>query len=188
MTTLMIAGKELQVTPAREAYNGIRVKYVKLAMAAAYDFAENFENYFKNLEELHERCESIVGERYLKPGVEEAIQDLVGKKIIDIDEEAFFEEFLSQYLTWADDFSEIDNQYIEIGMATEERDAYRTARREGRGKWIGGGFGVEGALKGAATAGAINILTGAAHGVFNLAAKGVSAVGDAIKKDEIYKS
>lgn len=188
MTTLMFAGKELQVTPAREAYNGIRVKYVKLAMAAACDFAENFENYFKNLEELHERCESIVGERYLKPGVEEAIQDLVGKKIIDIDEDVFFEEFLSQRLTWEDDFSEVDNQYLEIVMATEERDAYRTARREGRGKWVGGGFGIEGALKGAATAGAINLLAGLVHGAVNIGAKGVSAVDDMIKKDKIYQS
>lgn len=52
---------------------------------------------------------------------------------------------------------------------------------------MGGGFGVSGAIQGSVTAGAANLATGAAHGLFNLAGKAVSSISDAMKKKKLFK-
>lgn len=72
-------------------------------------------------------------------------------------------------------------------MTEEEKDAYRTARRQGRAKWQGGGFGIGGTLKGAATAGALNIVSGAGHMVFNGLAKIGSSIAASSKMERIFK-
>ena len=64
-----------------------------------------------------------------------------------------------------------------ITIVVEERDAidgkeaseraYRSARKDGRGRVVGGGFGFSGAVKGMAAAGAINMTTGLFHGIAN---------------------
>lgn len=54
-------------------------------------------------------------------------------------------------------YSDLQEQYIAIVASEEELVAYQKARKAYRGSWQGGGFGLKGALKGAATAGALNI-------------------------------
>ncbi len=44
---------------------------------------------------------------------------------------------------------------------------YRNLRKDMRGRWQGGGFGLGGAIKGAITAGAMNMATGMAHSAVN---------------------
>lgn len=51
-------------------------------------------------------------------------------------------------------------------QAQEERD-YREYRKATRDRFVGGGFGISGALEGMAKAGAMNMATGAAHSIFN---------------------
>lgn len=58
-----------------------------------------------------------------------------------------------------------------IGDIIGDRDSAKELneyRKASRGKVVGGGFGVSGAVKGMATAGAINMTTGAVHSVVNL--------------------
>ena len=43
--------------------------------------------------------------------------------------------------------------------------SYRAAQRSGRSQWVGGGFGLKGALKGAMTAGMLNLGTNALRGI-----------------------
>lgn len=74
--------------------------------------------------------------------------------------ENFSEGYIEALMTIKEEFDAIDS-----GVAIDER--YRKARKESRGRWSGGGFGVGGALKGAATAGVMNMGTGAVHSVVN---------------------
>jgi hypothetical protein len=60
--------------------------------------------------------------------------------------------------------------------------AHRTARRKNRDKWVGYNASGQG------EAFAKNITSNIGHGVFNLAAAGLSAIGDSIKKNDIFKS
>lgn len=48
-----------------------------------------------------------------------------------------------------------------------QAEQYRDARKDSRFRVVGGGFGIGGAVQGMATAGAINLVTGMAHSVFN---------------------
>jgi TPR repeat protein len=121
----------------------------------------------------------------LLEAVEEAIRDLVAHGIYDVNV-AEFESYLSSFFSWDTDFAVIDEKYLAIVLKAEELDAYRTSRREGRGQWVGGGFGIGGAVKGAMQAGAMNLATGALHGTFNLMAKGMTAVGDSMKKTALF--
>lgn len=123
------------------------------------------------------------GFEFISQAILKAIDILIEYKIYDISYEVFLEEYYSKYYNWNDIFDSIDNKYLSIIKSTEELDEYRTSRRENRGKWIGGGFGLGGAVQ----AGALNILSGTAHGVFNLGAKLMSAVIDSSDKRKIFR-
>ncbi|CDS53403.1 hypothetical protein [Polaromonas sp. CG9_12] len=184
MSTFLLRENEIQISPERELYNTIRQKYQTLAEKAAQQFSDCYAVNFKNIDDVHEKCTAITMD-LLHPVIEEAIKDLIIQEIYDIDITEF-EEYFSDFFTWDKDFATIDEKYLSIVLKAEELDAYRAQRREGRGQWVGGGFGISGAVKGAMQAGAMNLATGAVHGTFNLLAKGVSAVGDAIKKSALY--
>ena len=62
----------------------------------------------------------------------------------------------------------IRNTKEKLDAAKNNDFAYREARKNHRGKFVGGGFGLSGAVKGMAMAGAANMATGAAHNVFNI--------------------
>lgn len=61
-------------------------------------------------------------------------------------------------------YTELEELYLEKELTKQER-AYR---KEMRGRWEGGGFGVGGAIKGAVTAGAMNAVEGGFHSAANL--------------------
>lgn len=184
MTKFVLDKNEIVVSPEREIYNTIRRKYQAFAETASSQFSESFANNFKNIDDVHEKCTDVLM-GFLRPVAEEAIHDLIAHKIFDVDVSEL-EEYFSPYFYWNDDFSEIDEQYMAIVLKAEELDAYRTERRENRGKWIGGGFGIGGAVQGAMQAGAANMVGAALHGSFNILAKGMSAVGDGMKKNALY--
>ena len=64
---------------------------------------------------------------------------------------------------------------------------YREFRKESRGRVVGGGFGLGGALKGMATAGAINAVTGMGHSVVNAVGNVGSSISASNSKRSIYK-
>lgn len=168
-------------------YNTARLKYEAISSKAQSDFIRSFHSYFSNIDEVHNNCSELATTKYFLPAIHEAIGDLIALGIYDMDSSFFCENYLSSHLTWEDDFQVIDDKYLEITLATEELDAYRAARREQRGRMIGGGLGLSGAIKGAAQAAAINAVTGIAHGTWNLGAKAISSISVSIKKDALFK-
>ena len=153
MTSLLLDKNAILVSPQREAYNKIRLKYQAFAEQAASQFADKYASNFKNIDDVHEKCTDVVM-GLLLPVVEEALKDLIAHGICDIDINQF-EVYLSQHFSWDSDFAIVDEKYLSIVLKTEELDNYRTQRREGRGQWVGGGFGIGGAVKGAMQAGAM---------------------------------
>lgn len=168
-------------------YNTTRLKYEALSRNAHSDFIENFNSCFSNIDDVHNNCSELSTTKYFLPAIHEAICDLIALGIHDIDLSFFCENYLSSHFTWEDDFQVIDDKYMELTLATGELDAYRVARREQRGRWMGGGLGLGGAIKGAAQAAAINVVTGIAHGTWNLGAKAISSISVSMKKDALFK-
>lgn len=127
------------------------------------------KNYFDELQ-------SLVEERVLSV----YFDMLPSYKIYDVSRESFFKRCLN--LDSADDaFGRVSNQYTDIVDQYEEEVEYRAERKDSRGRVIGGGFGVGGAIKGMATAGAMNAVTGAGHSIVN-------AVGNASSKSNMESS
>lgn len=188
MTTFTLDNYNVVTSQEQETYNSIRLKYEKLARSLESKFDREYSANFSDIDSLHENCSSIFYSQYLNEAIEQAIADLVTYNIFDVNESVFMDKYLSDHFTWGDDWEEIDKQYLEIVLNAKELDDYRASRREGRGKWVGGGFGLSGAVKGSLQAGAINLAAGAAHGAFNLAAKGFSMVGDTIKKEKLFNN
>lgn len=172
----------ITVSPERVEYNAIRLKYQKLAEKSTKDFSEKW---FKDMDDLHERASTVVFNAVM-PVVDVAISDLVARGIVDIDEKYFLENYLE--FSWEKDFEEIDEQYTQIVLNAEELDAYRTARRQSRSRFVGGGFGLEGAINGMAKAGAANLAIGALHGTFNLGAKAITSAVNAVKKSQLFNA
>lgn len=166
-------------------YNKLRGQFVRKAEEAADKFSIQYDQNIKNLDQLIEKASDLAIPCILD-SVDVAVQFLLSQKMYDVDSEHFIDTFYQPHDRWTAAFDVIADSYAEIVHSAEELDTYRTSRRQGRGQIVGGGFGVGGAVKGMAMAGAANLAIGAVHGAFNLAAKGISAVGDAVKKNSIF--
>ena len=177
MKTFKLFDREFTVTDEMEQYNVVRVKFDKLAESAAADYREIYDSYPK-LEKVLGDFDSQYG-RFMRNTIKEAITMLIENKIYDIDENRYF-SMMDEYgylLTADDAYSTIYEKYVEIEEGVESGQQYRSNRKASRGRVIGGGFGMSGAMKGMATAGALNMGAGALHSAGNL-------IGNAIDRSE----
>ena len=114
---------------------------------------------------------------------------LIRQKIYDIDANLFFQDFYrDDYFCWEEAFDSVQDQYMAIRLEQKQLDEYRTMRRKNRSRWVGWGVGIGGAIKGAAKAGAMNMASGALHGLFNAGAKVLSMADESLQKSSLYKS
>ena len=108
-------------------------------------------------------------------------------EIYDISKSAYDEHCLD--LSESDDaHSKIICQYNAIIEKQEAEEEYRAERKASRGRVSGGGFGVGGALKGMATAGAMNAISGAGHSIVNAIGNVGSSIDASSSKNALYKS
>lgn len=82
----------------------------------------------------------------------------------------------------------IQDQYKQIERTQAAQEEYRQARKDSRSRWQGGGFGLSGALKGAAEAGALNMVSGLGHSMVNAVGNAGSAAAAASSKQALFKS
>lgn len=112
--------------------------------------------------------------------------DFVINRTIARHVQTFAERYQSFAEPCAEAFNDVYDRYAEVVMDEEELNEYRKARREGRARWQGGGFGLAGALSGAVTAGALNLVMGAGHMVFNAIGRTFSSIATSFKLSKIY--
>lgn len=108
-------------------------------------------------------------------------------EIYDISEDSYDKECLS-LSSIRDAFDEIAEEYNAILDEQEAAMEYRAERKDARGRVVGGGFGVGGALKGMATAGAMNAVSGMGHGIVNAIGNAGSAIAASSAKSALYKN
>ncbi len=158
-------GKKFKVSEARKLL--IRIKNICDLMADGID--DDFEKEYKN------RVSSIEGtiknsyqiaEDVLRPRVKQLIDFYFSYRIYDITAEQICKEILDDG-SFENHRILIKERYDEIREIAAEEKEMREERKESRGRWEGGGFGMSNAIKGAAQAGALNMASGAAHSIFN---------------------
>lgn len=91
----------------------------------------------------------------------------------------------SPYTTARDNIKSGLSKIDDYEASEEQR---RAIRKESRTRIVGGGFGVSGAVKGMAVAGAINLGTGLAHGAFNMLGNMLTSMSASSDRDELYDS
>ncbi len=124
--------------------------------------------------------------------VEEYVNYWIEDGYYDLSPESFFKNYYlpkypNQQLQIQTAYDELEEKYSKIVLSQEQQEEYRRLRKANRGRWQGGGFGVGGALKGAATAGAMNMVTGIGHGVVNTIGNIGTSIATAGKKRKLYE-
>ena len=161
-----VLGKIFTVSEQRARYNMYRAVYSKMADELSEKYIKVYLKGIKDIDKIHEEGHQK-GLLCIFEAIKKSVDILVNNKIYDIDEEVFFNQYFSRYYTWDEAFDRVDDRYLRIVCSAEELREYREARKESRGRVVGGGFGVGGAIKGSLQAGAMNLATGAAYGLLN---------------------
>ena len=182
-----IAGKHIEYDIPFVNYYLIRKEFETLANKLLPQIIQDFPNKFKDLEDFIDKGRSWAGQ-YFKESVVLAVDILAAAKCYTLDIQSYFNDYFDT-TPFDSHFKNISNKLAEIYEAEEDRDRARAARTHAASNaWSGGGFGVSGALKGAATAGALNMAGGAISGTFNALGKVWSSANNSMKKDDILKS
>ena len=87
---------------------------------------------------------------------------------------------------WAKLFHELKKSYHQIEAAADAEIEYRAERKANRGRVIGGGFGLSGAIDGMLTAGAINAATGLLHSAVNGVGNAVTNIDRGVQKRQLF--
>ena len=161
--------------------NAIRKVFYQMAYDWHENIKNNFFNIFSDLDDLYKKSNGYA-DQVRQESISQAMKFLATHEIYDITEQQFYQYFMSHYDTWDEAFNIIASKYEAIVEKTENLHAYRTARRQNRDKWVGYN------ARGEGEAFAKNLTSNIGHGVFNLAAAGLNAIGDSIKKNDIFKS
>lgn len=176
-------GNKIVITDERERYNKLKVKYDRIAIQAEEEFRNIYEQENKNIEDVIENAFNQ-GNKI----IENAIMQSIDIDFRVISESDFVDRYYIPYLLdWQEAYNVICEKYMDIVLKESEKDAYRKYRKETRGRWQGGGFGIKGALTGAVQAGALNMASGAIHSTFNVAGKMVSGMMANRKKSKLFK-
>ncbi len=174
-----ILGHSLEIAEDKKRANDIWKEFSQISSLWESRINDEFSTLFRNLDEVYEGLDGLAVS-IADDAINKGLSFLTGAGVYEINEDVFFSEYMARYVTWDDDVSPVVNSFEAIVLETQELDAYRTARRENRRQWVG--FGDRAVIE----ADARNLNSNIAHGVFNMLAKGVTALGNQVRKDEIY--
>lgn len=168
-------------------YNKICLIYSDVAVASI----DNFEGNYKDLKDANEYREKINGiaSFYIEQAIEIMVDHLIKLGIYDVSFNRIAEKYGEFILEpWFAAYDAVEDEYLRLDMNEALVNEKRTERRRNRGRFIGGGFGLSGAAKGIAAAEALNMTTGAVHGLVNVVGGGITGLKNSIKADTIFRA
>ena len=187
MEKLNILGTVVEISDSLVEYNKVRKSFSEEAFSVSNSFRGKYTEY-GNYEVFIENFERDVL-ALLKRTATYCIKTLVDYYgVLEVDEERFFNDNGYVITPLADAINEINGKFDEVDDALHNNEAARGARKEGRGRYTGGGFGLGAAIEASAKAGALNMATGAAHSIFNSIGNGIDRMKASSRKKDIYNS
>ena len=163
--------------------------YLDLTSNSICQFEELYKKYGSAdamINKVTEDCGNLLREH-----IDIYIGKVVSAGCYDIDSELFLTNYLSKinsYFNVFEAYENIADQYNEIGKSQEEIRVYRELRKQSRSKFVGGGFGMSGAIKGAMGAGALNAVTGMGHSAVNLIGNIGTGIATSRQKRKLYEN
>lgn len=184
MRTLFILNRPVPISDSLEAYNKYHRRFRREADQAQARFYQLYQQN-TSLDDVIRNGPAQMRQS-VSNGIDACVKILIERNILSIDSKRFEERYPEIRDIWCEPYLKLYDRYAEIALNQEELDRYRVARRGNRARWSGGGFGLSGALKGAATAGALNLVSGAGHMVFNGMGKIASSLSASAEKSRIF--
>lgn len=181
---------KIEIAEDRLKYNEMRQLFNKLAIEAQSEFRKMYSQN-KDMDSVIRNVAEQGATIFISVLTKNVMPMIVGMGVYNIDEETFLKEYyftLNNNYTFDDAVFKLSDAYFEIVMDKATLDAYRVARRESRGRFVGGGFGVSGAAKGILLAGAGNMITGGLHRVANGVGGMISSIKTEGKKLKLFNN
>ena len=131
------------------------------------NFTASFENEISKIKKIETLISQtpVIAQKKIDRAIEYAIEVLVNNGIMDFDEETFKIRYSSTLYKNSDAYISLCQDYQKVKSAEEALKIEKEYQRASRSQWQGGGFGLSGAIKGAITAGALNIATNSVRGI-----------------------
>ena len=157
---------------------------------AGLDVSQQFEDWYAqcgNIQSVLDGYLQFAESAMEKLAFRPLFDQLAGYEIYDTSEETYWKCCIG--LEKSESALEaVERQYNAILKRQNAEKKYRTDRKAGRSRWSGGGFGMSGALKGAAQAASLNAVSGLGHSVFNAIGNAGSALSASMDKSALYKN
>lgn len=183
--TFSYHGITFTVASEQQAYRDLRLPFIELAKQAEENFEKLYKEYNSKIEDVVEKSPDHFLE-CMDDVIQHCIEVLFSHQIYSIDASTFWDNYYSIFDLWSEKYYKIADRVAQLRYDEKRMDEYRTMRRQLRGRIIGGGFGLSGALKGMATAGAMNAVIGAGHMLFNGIGKIVSTISVSYELSKIF--
>lgn len=184
MVKYALLGQVLMFDDAAERYFDLNFAANNASVAAK----EHFVDWYKqcgNIETVLQGYEDVARELLSELAFQPLFSQLPNCGIYDISQETYWNSCI-QFGEAAASAEAVEQKYLAIiGQQEKDRQA-REYRKNSRGRWSGGGFGMSGAIKGAAEAAAMNAVTGLGHSAFNAIGNAGSALSASMEKNSLY--
>lgn len=186
MSTYPLLGQKITFKDCNEHLFDIQYQMWQSQNAASSEFDKWYDSCGDILTVL-KGYEKKSAELIIKYSNEKLFASLPALEIYDVSEDTYDDECLI-FDESADALEEVADAYNSIVAQQEAEEEYRAERKANRGRVVGGGFGVGGALKGMAAAGAMNAVSGAGHSLVNAIGNMGSAMEAASAKRALYNN
>lgn len=186
MPFLPVGQSLISFAPQRQARAKLRHDYETRAETAQARFEARFKTY-KTLDEVMTDFPAQLDLTLTKTSAEVA-SDLVAAGIFDWDDQAVRQALEGRLEALMETFAELEDAYAEIGAKATAREDRRMNAGQDRAFVAGGGFGVEGAVKGMAVATAANAALGLVHGAADAAGRALANQQDSRTKRALFEN
>ena len=181
-------GETIQVSKVAQEYNRILSEFSDLSRKKS----EAFEKWYKDAGSLDIVLKGLEnkGGKLLVEAVEYVVNRVIEAGVYTYNLDRFVEEYLEEdtFRIWYEASGVFLDGCAEQLCNAEQMKAYREQRKNSRSKFVGGGFGVSGAIKGSISAGALNMVTGTAHSLVNAFGNAITDMQLAEKRKQVYKN
>lgn len=182
--SFIVYGKEIVFSEKQMRYNELLNTYRKRAYTATDQYMQEYYSY-ESWENFSNKG-IIKGYRIIDDELQRVHLKLISEGYYTIT----LDRIKSSYYATHDDWTNLDDAVSEVNRAAgetmKETQELREFRKEARGRVVGGGFGVKGALQGMAFAGVANATTGFAHDIANAVGNARTARKIRELQNEVY--
>lgn len=186
MTKYNIFGDEIIIPTEVENERNLLLSTEKLVEQAGDRFDSWYEEQY-SCESLLRNIDEMWYQAY-HPLAKKGIELLNAVGVYSIDEDMLIHEYAKRCFDDLEIVKEDMRSKVEgVERQKQAEYLYRQQRKDSRGRMIGGGFGLGGALKGMATAGVVNATTGMAHSIGNVVGNIGTSIAASSNKSAILK-